>query len=106
MSCVTRDARDGQKEERYDVVIIGAGFTGLACGAGFTAAAKETGASGSFKIIDKGSNVGHFWTGGHKDLSLHSPYHSLPHDRGLAHEFSMFKSKHEVQVLRWNLEPI
>ena len=47
--------------------------------------------------MEKGDSVGHFWLGGHEQLSLHSPYHALPHDHGLARQYPMFKTKHEVR---------
>eukprot|EP00966_Prymnesium_polylepis_P253872 5867851-Prymnesium_polylepis.1 len=77
-----------------DVLIIGAGFAGLAAGA---AIVRETEGRGSFRILEKGGEVGSFWSGGHEDLSLHSPWHGCPHDGGLAYEFPMFKNKHEVR---------
>lgn len=49
------------------------------------------------RIIEQGGECGSFWRGGHEHLSLHSPHHQLPHDGGLAHEYPMFKTKHEVR---------
>ena len=85
---------DGTQDDVFDVLIIGAGFAGLGAGAGLAA---ESEGRCSFKILEKGGEVGAFWSGGHEDLSLHSPWHSCPHDGGLAHEFPMFKSKHQVR---------
>ena len=79
-----------------DVLIIGAGFVGLAVGAGL-ASHGCTAAKDNMLIVEQGPDCGAFWRGGHEHLSLHSPHHQLPHDGGLAHEYPMFKTKHEVR---------
>lgn len=84
----------GPTKEQVDVVIIGAGFVGLAAGAALSAAPAS---HGKVRILEKGGSVGHFWVGGHEQLSLHSPYHKLPHDGGLSRDYPMFKSKHDVR---------
>ena len=81
-------------DELADCVIIGAGFVGLAAGA---ALAAEPASHGKVRILEKGDSVGHFWHGGHEQLSLHSPHHKLPHDGGLSREYPMFKTKAEVR---------
>ena len=83
-----------EQVETVDVVIIGAGFVGLAAGA---ALAASPASHGKVRILESGDSVGHFWVGGHEQLSLHSPYHKLPHDGGLSREYPMFKTKHDVR---------
>ena len=60
-----------------DVLIIGAGFVGLAVGAGLSShecrAAKD-----NMIIVEQGPDCGAFWRGGHENLTLHSPHHQLP----------------------------
>jgi cation diffusion facilitator CzcD-associated flavoprotein CzcO len=86
-------AYDGDVVE-CDVVTIGAGFVGLAVGA---ALACHGDSHGRCRIIEQGPCCGAFWHGGHEHLSLHSPYHRLPHDGGLAMKYPMFKTKAEVR---------
>lgn len=76
----------------HDVLIVGAGFCGLGCAAALAATPGS-----DFVVLEKGPAPGAFWFGGHEHLSLHSPFHALPHDGGLAEEYPMFKTKHEVQ---------
>ena len=78
-----------------DVVVVGAGFTGLAAAAGVADHAGS--AKGRTVVIEQGRECGAFWLGGHERLSLHSPYHRLPHDAGLADAYPMFKSKAQVR---------
>jgi len=73
----------------YDVIVIGAGFCGIACGAGL----KTFG----FVILEKGDCCGYFWKSCTYDrLHLHTPYHDLPYDKGLVWGYSKYKSKDEV----------
>lgn len=83
-------------EEACDVLVIGAGFVGLSVGAG-VASHSGLGERHRLRIIEQGPECGAFWRGGHENLSLHSPHHRLPHDDGLALEYPMFKTKHEVR---------
>ena len=86
----------------FDVVVIGAGFVGVSVGAGLASHAgacrDNDGLDHSrVQIIEQGPECGAFWLGGHEALSLHSPHHRLPHDGGLAYDYPMFKTKHEVR---------
>ena len=74
-----------------DVVVVGSGFSGL----GVAAALASHGVD--YVVLEKGPSAGAFWHGGHKNLSLHSPYHAMPHDANSAtDDFPMFKNKAEV----------
>ena len=88
------ETSQAEQVETVDVVVIGAGFVGLAAGA---ALAASPASHGKVRILESGDSVGHFWVGGHEQLSLHSPYHKLPHDGGLSREYPMFKTKHDVR---------
>lgn len=88
------ETSQSEQVETVDVVVIGAGFVGLAAGA---ALAASPASHGKVRILESGDSVGHFWVGGHEQLSLHSPYHKLPHDGGLSREYPMFKTKHDVR---------
>ena len=88
------ESNQAEQVEAVDVVVIGAGFVGLAAGA---ALAASPASHGKVRILESGDSVGHFWVGGHEQLSLHSPYHKLPHDGGLSREYPMFKTKHDVR---------
>ena len=88
------ESNQAEQVETVDVVVIGAGFVGLAAGA---ALAASPASHGKVRILESGDSVGHFWVGGHEQLSLHSPYHKLPHDGGLSREYPMFKTKHDVR---------
>ena len=88
------ETSQAEQIETVDVVVIGAGFVGLAAGA---ALAASPASHGKVRILESGDSVGHFWVGGHEQLSLHSPYHKLPHDGGLSREYPMFKTKHDVR---------
>ena len=81
------------KENRiYDVVVIGAGFGGIACGAGL-----KTFGIDNFVILEKGDCCGYFWKVNTYDrLHLHSPYHDLPFDQGLVWKYPKYKSRNEV----------
>lgn len=87
---------------KFDVLVIGAGFVGVSVGAGLASHAgacrDNDGLDHSrVQIIEQGPECGAFWLGGHEALSLHSPHHRLPHDGGLAYDYPMFKTKHEVR---------
>lgn len=77
--------------DRHDVVVIGAGFCGLALGASLRASGVN-----DFVILERGDQVGHFWTTTYDRLHLHSPWHGLPYDRGLNRDYPMFKSRADV----------
>ncbi|MCW5890056.1 MAG: NAD(P)/FAD-dependent oxidoreductase [bacterium] len=77
--------------EPMDVVIVGAGFAGLG-----TAAALRRFGVRRFVVIERGWNVGAFWTGVYDRLHLHSPWHDLPEDGGLVRRYPMYKSRDEV----------
>ena len=81
-----------EEGDLHDVLIVGAGFCGLGCAAALAATPGS-----DFLVLEKGPAPGAFWFGGHEHLSLHSPFHALPHDSGLAEKYPMFKTKHEVQ---------
>lgn len=78
-------------EEVADVVIIGAGFCGLATGAALRACGVE-----NFIILEQGSDVGNFWSRTYDRLHLHSAWHDLPHDAGLNARYAMYKPRDEV----------
>ena len=77
--------------DRHDVVVIGAGFCGLALGAALRARGID-----DFVILERGSDVGHSWTTTYDRLHLHSPWHGLPHDRGLNRRYPMFKARTDL----------
>jgi cation diffusion facilitator CzcD-associated flavoprotein CzcO len=64
--------------DEVDVIVIGAGMAGLACGARLRGRGLQ-----SFCILDHGDSVGSAWRGRYERLSLLSPYHDLPDDGGL-----------------------
>lgn len=80
-----------------DCVIVGAGWTGLA-----TAAALRAYGVKSFVMLDAGPGPGAFWEGNYERIRLHTPWHGLPCDGGMAlYKYPMFKPKKEVvQYLR------
>src|SRR5262245_17796733 len=77
--------------DRFDALVIGAGFCGLATGAALRAAGVR-----SFAILEQGDSVGHFWTKTYDRIHLHSPWHGLPNDRGLIARYPMYKSRDEL----------
>ena len=80
------------EDHLYDAIVIGAGFSGLACGAGL-----RTFGIDDFVILERGSSCGHFWkTCTYDRLHLHTPYHDLPHDQGLVYRYPKYKSRSEV----------
>ncbi len=78
-------------ESRLDVVVVGAGFTGLSTGARLRQSPGVT-----FAILEQGGGVGHFWTGTYDRLHLHSPGHDLPHDGGLRASMPLLLKRDEV----------
>ena len=81
-----------QNTTMYDVIVIGAGFCGVACGAGL-----KTFGIDNFVILEKGDCCGYFWKSCTYDrLHLHTPYHDLPHDQGLVWKYPRYKSASEV----------
>ena len=63
----------------YDVVVIGAGFAGIPCGAGL-----KTFGIDNFVILEKGDCCGYFWKANTYDrLHQNSAYLDLPFDQGL-----------------------
>lgn len=78
-------------DEVVDVVIIGAGFCGLATGAALRARGIDR-----FVILEQGGDVGDFWSRTYDRLHLHSAWHDLPHDGGLNARYPMYKSRDDV----------
>lgn len=66
-----------QGADAFDVIVIGAGFAGLA-----TAAALRASGVRSFAVLEQGEGVGHFWTKTYDRIHLHSADHDLPQDGG------------------------
>ncbi|MEQ8233613.1 MAG: NAD(P)/FAD-dependent oxidoreductase [Gammaproteobacteria bacterium] len=79
------------QEESHDVVVVGAGFCGIA-----TAAALRRYGVEDIVLLEAGNRYGAFWAHTYERLSLHSPWHGLPDDRGLNDDFPMFKSRLEL----------
>lgn len=61
-----------------DAVIIGAGWTGVAVGSALSAHGAK-----NFLVCEQGPVCGSFWTHGHRELKMHTPWHNLPHDAGI-----------------------
>jgi putative flavoprotein involved in K+ transport len=80
-----------EAESLLDVVVIGAGFTGLAAGARLRRAAGVR-----FAILEQGTSVGHFWKGTYDRVRLHSPGHDLPHDGGLRRRWPLLLGRDEL----------
>ncbi len=78
--------------ERFDAIVIGAGFSGLGVGASLRAAGVER-----FVILEQGSGVGHFWSTTYDRLHLHSAYHDMPHDGGLRRPYPTFLARDEIR---------
>jgi len=75
-----------------DCVVIGAGWTGLA-----TAASLRSYGSQNFVVLEAGLGVGSFWEGNYDRIKLHTPWHGLPCDGGLAlYKYPIFKPKKNV----------
>lgn len=77
--------------ERFDVLVIGAGFCGLGAGA----ALRARGVS-RFAILEQGGEVGHFWTRTYDRIHLHSAFHDLPDDGGLRRGYGIFLTRDEL----------
>lgn len=75
-------------DEKVDVIVIGAGMAGLACGARLRARGLQ-----SFYILDKGESVGWAWRLRYERLSLLSPYHDVPDDGGLRDRWGIVFSR-------------
>jgi indole-3-pyruvate monooxygenase len=80
-----------EQPERFDAIVIGAGFCGLACGAALRASGVER-----FAILEQGDRVGYFWTKTYDRIHLHSPWHGLPDDAGRIARYPMYKSRDEL----------
>lgn len=78
-------------DEEVDVIVIGAGMAGLACGARLRARDAR-----SFRILDQGEGVGSAWRGRYERLSLLSPYHDLPDDGGLRNRWGIVFHRTEL----------
>lgn len=78
-------------EQKHDVLVAGAGFSGLAT----TAALRRYGAR-DVCLVEKGASYGSFWTNTYDRLALHSPWHGLPDDGGLVDRYPIFKTRLEV----------
>jgi indole-3-pyruvate monooxygenase len=78
-------------DERFDALVIGAGF----CGLGVGASLREKGIE-RFAILEQGDQVGHFWTKTYERLHLHSAFHDLPKDGGLRRDYPIFLSRDEL----------
>jgi len=81
----------GLVPEELDVVVIGAGFAGLATGAALRARGVRR-----FAILEQGDDVGHFWSKTYDRLHLHSAWHDLPHDGGASARYPMFKARDDL----------
>lgn len=77
--------------EKLDVVVIGAGFCGLAAAASLKAHGIR-----NFAVLEQGAGVGHFWSRTYDRIHLHSPWHDLPHDGGANAAYPMFKSRDDL----------
>lgn len=73
-----------------DVVVVGAGFAGLATAAALREQAVE------FVLLEQGAEVGAFWAGHYDRIRLHSPGHDLPHDGGLRARFARFLGRDDL----------
>jgi indole-3-pyruvate monooxygenase len=78
-------------EERFDALVVGAGFCGLGVGASLRAHGVSR-----FAILEQGQQVGHFWSQTYDRLHLHSAYHDMPKDGGLRREYPIFLSRDEL----------
>jgi cation diffusion facilitator CzcD-associated flavoprotein CzcO len=80
------------REEKFKVVIIGAGWNGIGVGAAF----KKNGME-DFVILEMGKKPAWFWSEHYDSLSLHSPNHELWNSPpALRSKYSFLKSKNEV----------
>jgi indole-3-pyruvate monooxygenase len=73
------------------LIIVGAGFAGLALAAHLRKRNFD-----DFLLLEKGTNVGGFWSGNYDRMRIHSPYHDLPGDGGLRRRYGVFLSRDEV----------
>eukprot|EP01089_Gocevia_fonbrunei_P004227 TRINITY_DN14240_c0_g1_i1.p1 TRINITY_DN14240_c0_g1~~TRINITY_DN14240_c0_g1_i1.p1 ORF type:complete len:479 (-),score=97.33 TRINITY_DN14240_c0_g1_i1:86-1522(-) len=81
-----------KKTYTVDVVVIGAGFCGLAAGA-----ALKTYKVKDFVILEQGTGVGGFWRNCYDRIKLHSAWHSLPyHDPRKQDKYAIFKPKAQL----------
>lgn len=78
-------------DPRFDVVVIGAGFGGLAA----TAALRRYGVN-NVVLLEGGQSYGNFWTTNYDRISLHTAWHCLPDDGGDNDKYPMFKSRNEL----------
>lgn len=78
-------------DEKFDAVVIGAGFCGLGAGAALRANGVER-----FAILEQGARTGHFWTQTYDRIHLHSAFHDLPDDGGLRARYPLFLSREEL----------
>lgn len=77
--------------DRYDAVVVGAGFCGLGAGAALRARGTRR-----FAILEQGGEVGHFWTKTYDRIHLHSAFHDLPDDGGARRDYGIFLRRDEL----------
>jgi cation diffusion facilitator CzcD-associated flavoprotein CzcO len=78
-------------EPPHEVIVIGAGFCGLGVGAALRARGVRR-----FEILERGGQVGHFWTRTYDRIHLHSAFHDLPDDGGLRRRYGIFLSRDQL----------
>ena len=78
-------------KDAYEVVVVGAGFAGLACGARL----RQRGVT-DLAIVEQGDDVGAFWRGNYDRIRLHSPFHDLPDDGGARRRWGVFLHRDEL----------
>ena len=77
---------------RVEVVVVGAGWTGLA-----TAAALRAFGVRDFILLESGGAPGAFWSETYDRIRLHTAWHGMPCDGGEAYfDFPMFKGRDDV----------
>lgn len=78
-------------DRSYDVIVIGAGFGGIA-----TAAALQRYGVERIRLLEAGDQYGAFWTTNYDRISLHTAWHGLPDDDGDEERYAMFKPRAQL----------